>query len=870
MIPILYKPKETDFSHNGLGKLPDCISCFVEEERNGQNEAVLTFPITTKKSEYLQEAGYQIKAKANDLDEPNVYVIYKFDKDMSTGVLTVRGISRAVSKLKGRSIKRLVIEGKTGAQAMHMIRGAMDKDTDIDFFSDISTVSSSEFEITNPLNCIGGSQGSLLQNWGGEIKHEPFKISLLKNRGRENVTTIRYGKNLAGLSIETDFDSLLTRIFPYADLQNKEGETERIWGKQVDSQYINNYDDIRTDHVQFTEEQGVTDLATLEKVASKYFTSLNPGIDLPKCIIKANISQIQESSKTGKFENLRKIGLCDTVTIYYKRFDIKISAKVNKIRYNSLLEQVEEFTAGSEQYTFFQAQNNQIMETLKQIPNKQYASTFIEYVTQVISGNDGGNVVWWPKNRPSDLFFIDTDDLETAKKVLRINKSGIGFSSKGWKGPFNTAWTLDGVFVADFIKSGTLEGVEIHSKNNEYDIELFKGVLDFKDIEGKSIGTIKSTREGSGSAGLEIIQHESYRFQISMQTKSGEKKQIFLIRSDGDGKSSVHIMRDTTIVGNLNIHGKLIVNGQEIKPGGSGGGVTPPELTTEQEKNAWQVWQFLKSKGYTEQAAAAILGNVEQESGIIPDKDEGSGGPGYGLVQWTSPLAGESGRAYVQRLLQQAGITGDYRSLNVQLQLLEWHMHNGQYIPTSAYPYSVEQFKQLTDISVATPAFEANFERPMDTHPERIGMAQRWYDKFKNLGSGTEGWQNPVRSDYVVTQEWDHIGWGTTVIHGGIDLASVPAGSKPPIYAAKNGTVIEIVYNHPEGGNYVVIDHGDGYWSYYGHFDSVNVSQGQKVTNADVIGIMGATGLASGVHLHFEVWKGSQWNRINPRDVINF
>ncbi|MGH2140696.1 phage tail tip lysozyme, partial [Enterococcus faecalis] len=57
---------------------------------------------------------------------------------------------------------------------------------------------------------------------------------------------------------------------------------------------------------------------------------------------------------------------------------------------------------------------------------------------------------------------------------------------------------------------------------------------------------------------------------------------------------------------------KIYSNGQELIPGGGtgGGGGVPPELTTEKEKNAWAVWQFLKSKGYSEQAAAGILGNM--------------------------------------------------------------------------------------------------------------------------------------------------------------------------------------------------------------------------------------------------------------------
>ncbi|MBL1226611.1 phage tail spike protein [Enterococcus sp. BWR-S5] len=870
MIPILYEPKESSFNHNGLGKLADCISCYVDEERNGQNEVILTFPITTKKSEFLQENGYQIKAKANDLDEANVYVIYKHDQDMSTGILTVRGISRAVSKLKGRSIKRLTIESKNGAQAMHMVRAAMDRDTDIEFYSDVATISSTEFEITNPLNCIGGSQGSLLQNWGGEIKHEPFKISLLKNRGRENVTTIRYGKNLAGLSIETDFDSLLTRIFPYADLQNSEGETERIWGTQVDSQYINNYDDIRTDLIQFTEEQGVTDLATLNKVASKYFTSLNPGIDLPKCTIKANISQIQESGRTEKFKDLRKIGLCDTVTVYYKRFDIKITAKVNKIRYNSLLEQVEEFSAGSEQYTFFQAQNNQITETLKQIPSKQYASSFIEVVTQIISGNDGGNVVWWPKNRPTDLFFIDTDDLETAKRVLRINKSGIGFSSNGWKPEnFDTAWTMDGKFVADYIQLGTLMGIlikgcEFQTISDRAMIRIKDGRIDFINKEdGGTFGTITPAFQ-SGTDGLMIGIDEGDFLSIGMNPSSSASSPPIIEIP----KESTHSKPILNLRGEINITGKLTVNGNNVTGGGSGGGVIPPELTTEQEKNAWQIWQFFKAKGWTEEAIAGMLGNMQSESGIMPDIDEISGGGGYGLVQWTP-------KSKLVNWCNEKGL--DYRTLDAQCQRIQWEVENNvQWFANPQRPdltdISFVQFTKLTDVKLAADYFIAFYEHPADPfQPIRQTQAQYWYDKLKNLSSGTDGWQNPVRSAYTVTQEWDDPDYwsgGAVGIHGGIDLASA-GGAKVPIFAAYAGTVITRTTDSV-GGNYIVIDHGNSYWSYYGHLDSFNVSQGQTVTNADQIGIMGSTGGSTGVHLHFEVWKGSQWNRINPRDVISF
>lgn len=146
---------------------------------------------------------------------------------------------------------------------------------------------------------------------------------------------------------------------------------------------------------------------------------------------------------------------------------------------------------------------------------------------------------------------------------------------------------------------------------------------------------------------------------------------------------------------------------------------------------------------------------------------------------------------------------------------------------------------------------------------------------YVNVGSsGSKGdgtWKNPVKTPYVVSQEWDSINIDG-LIHGGIDIASTPVGSKPPVYSAKSGKVLVVGSNLGYEGNYVMVQHEGGYVTYYGHFDSVNVKQGQEVTNETVLGIMGQTGLATGVHLHFEVRQGgsSSSSRINPRVLINF
>lgn len=899
MIPVIFKPGEKDFTTNGLGRLIDATRCEITEEANGKYELEMDYPAISRFSDYF-ENGYQIKAKPNDLEEYHIFEIKQTFKDTFTNSIVIYAQSRTY-KLGNRQVRLVTVDNRNGSEAMKLIEQNMDEPCDIKLHSDINTASSTIFEARNVLNCIAGEQGSLLQYWGGEIKREPFKLSLLRRRGRDNVGTVRYGKDLKGLTIKFDWQSIVTKVLPFAELQSgADGTSQRIYGNAVKSEYITKYPDVYAQYVQFTEDQGVKDLSSLNKVAGKYFTTLYPGSDKPKVSIELEIEKLTDSEEAKEFAKMRNYNLFDTFTVYHKFYDIDIQTKVTGIVYDALAEKTIKITAGDIQVAFYKQQSQDFQEAIKTLTKKDYMSNFIDYITDLINGVKGGSILQYPKNRPHTLYFMDTDSTDTAKNVIAINNQGIGFSTTGWKGPFRNAWTIDGILNADFIRAGKIRSDIFETSFNAYGdiLRLVNGALQAWNGKTK---IMELTRKGMG-----------FWDGSSHVGNMGTKGNPFPLLNDANGNPVVTDGKSLLLVGNspTNIIGlsneestgliirgatqwnlannsyfigkggnkstiyvdRLIVGGKEVIPGdGSGGndGDVPPELTTEKEKNAWAVWQFLKSKGYSEQAAAGILGNMEQESGIMPDIDEGGGGPGYGLVQWTSPIAGESGRAYVQRLLGQAGISGDYRNITTQLKLLDWHMHNGQYIPSAAYPYSVAQFKALTDIGTATMAFEANFERPAVTHPERIPMAQYWYELLHNLKPGTNKWVNPVRSSYTITQEWDEIGWGTNVIHGGIDIASMPAGSMPPVYVARSGTVETVTYDGT-GGNYVVIKHDDGYWTYYGHLDSVDLSVGDKVTTNSRVGIMGATGLASGVHLHFEVWKGGQWQRINPRDVINF
>ena len=101
--------------------------------------------------------------------------------------------------------------------------------------------------------------------------------------------------------------------------------------------------------------------------------------------------------------------------------------------------------------------------------------------------------------------------------------------------------------------------------------------------------------------------------------------------------------------------------------------------------------------------------------------------------------------------------------------------------------------------------------------------------------------------------------------HNGIDLA---ANMGTPVYATRSGTVTVADYEWDGAGNYVFINHGDGFSSVYMHMDYYEVSVGQYVSAGEIIGYVGTSGLSDGPHLHFGIAYNGAY--VNPASYIDF
>ena len=110
----------------------------------------------------------------------------------------------------------------------------------------------------------------------------------------------------------------------------------------------------------------------------------------------------------------------------------------------------------------------------------------------------------------------------------------------------------------------------------------------------------------------------------------------------------------------------------------------------------------------------------------------------------------------------------------------------------------------------------------------------------------------------------DHPIAGESKFHYGVDLA---ADRGTPIVASRSGTVTLAAFQEDNAGNWVIIDHMDGYDSRYMHMDKYIVTEGQFVMAGQIIGYCGATGAATGNHLHFGIYYNNE--AVNPGDYID-
>lgn len=460
MIPILFNETATDFTTFGIGVLRECTSCEVTEERNGSFELTLKYPTSGDLFSYLKNERI-IVAKPNDLSKNQAFRIYKVTTPLKGEVnVYAQHISYDLATI---GVMPFDIENASPKYAMDQVLLHSSIPNNFSFQSDYLTVK--QFKVFKPVSIrslLGGSEGSILDSWGGEYEWDNFKIKHHTHRGSDNGVVIAYGKNLTKLEHESDITDIYTHILPYGVIKDdNDKETVVTLPECVlpltstilknGKVYIRDFTD------DFKEDERITEyeLRTKANVWIK-----NHPLGVESSSIEVSFEPLWNQSEYAAIHE--RLSLCDTVTVKHSNLGVTAKMKVVKTVYDSLKEKYKSITLGTLKSSLTSKINdleNVVTETKKSVDRlPSLLNSAIDSATKQITGNTGGSVVLHSNSNgtPYELLIMDTEDINSAVNVWRWNLGGLGFSSHGYNGPYETAVTGDGAIVADFITAGSL------------------------------------------------------------------------------------------------------------------------------------------------------------------------------------------------------------------------------------------------------------------------------------------------------------------------------------------------------------------------------------------------------------------------------
>ena len=462
MIPKLYESTEMDFNSNGLGSLPDAISCKVTEERNGCYELEMEYPVGGLHYDLI-ENNRIIYAKPNETSDPQPFDVKEITPSMNKMTATIYA-QHVRYRMNGIPVSPFSAQGINDALA-GLKQNSLIKHP-FTFYTDIVN-GSSKFNVGLPGtlgSLLGGTKGSILDTFSGsagcEYEFDRFNVKLHAHRGTDSGVSIRYAKNLTGCKMESSIESVYTGVLAY--WQKKEEGKEELLSSDI--QYITNHTSYPREYIYMLDcSSDFEDTPTVEQLNAKALNyAVNNRIGEPSVSVDVSFIPLWGTEEYKAIAPLERVCLCDTVTVRFDLLGVNVKAIVNKTVYDVLSEKYESISIGSAKSklgeTIKQEVHNQA-EAVKKDTISAVQGSIDSAVDKIRGGTDGHVILAANANgETNELYAYDGNSLETASKVLRLNYEGIAGTDKGVNGKYNVAITTDGQINATRITFGEMNG----------------------------------------------------------------------------------------------------------------------------------------------------------------------------------------------------------------------------------------------------------------------------------------------------------------------------------------------------------------------------------------------------------------------------
>ena len=471
-----------NFQKNGNGYLTDfkSIPIITKEQFPGTYKLEFDYAISGLNAEYIEQFAY-IKADFDGSDQ--LFQIQSAGKTLSTKTIHVYAL-HVFFMLNNNFLADVRPTNLSAPEAIRYVLANAQYNTPFTVIGQGSNTNTAYYESKTVTEAISTADNSILNRWGVEIDVDNFIIRVADTIGEDNGTFLSYAKNLTEVVQYIDISEMATRLMPVGN----DGIT--LPALYVDSENINNYPTpiIKTLDVDVSIDEDTTDqeaYTIMRNACQEWFEN---GGDTP--LINYNVDFVELSRMPQYYETysvLERVRLGDYVTVQVWNMNIKM--RVISVEYDCLSKRYISIQLGNSKVDYFK-QQNKVIENVVSHSSESTLEQAKTYATTLINNVSGGYVL----KRNGELLIMDTENPNTATKVWRWNLNGLAYSSTGINGPYNTAMTMDGSIVADFITTGKLN-TDLIEGYNEVVVKVNSVDSDIREMQtnvNTAIGTVET------------------------------------------------------------------------------------------------------------------------------------------------------------------------------------------------------------------------------------------------------------------------------------------------------------------------------------------------------------------------------------------
>ncbi len=438
----IFDENDRDFSTNG-NIVINPIKC-KEVKKKSLNGWYVEVEISVKYKEYIEQDKLCVVKTKSKL-RPQAFRI-------ENPKITNNIISFTANHVMFDSKKYFLVDvrptNQNAQNALSNINERTDKKSPFTIFSDVETESTAYFIRKNLLE----AWEVIEERWGGVFDADNWNISFLRKVGNDNGETITYGKNMQGMQIFEDWSNVCTKIYPV-------GSNELMLDEEYlesDIQYATPYtrtitfnSELEQNQETAEEEKNAKLIEELRENAKKYLEENK----YPKVSYEVT-SNINQNMEIGD-------------TIHVKHPLVNLITEILEYEHNILTGKIELLVFGNYKRDV-KSKFDVIKENINNVAGQLYEGLtrqdiVIKQQTDLINSLNKTGYVYIDKN---EILILDEVPKENAKNVWRFGLGGIGFSSNGYEGPFETAITMDGQINAKFITTGTMSTARIEGLQN--------------------------------------------------------------------------------------------------------------------------------------------------------------------------------------------------------------------------------------------------------------------------------------------------------------------------------------------------------------------------------------------------------------------